>query len=43
MFANERPDYLHISTRILPALLEAGVAQEEIDRMLIENPRRYFG
>ena len=41
-FADERPDYLHISRRILPALLEAGVTQEQIDEMMIENPRRYF-
>ena len=27
---------------ITPKLLEAGVSQEEIDRMVIDNPRRYF-
>jgi phosphotriesterase-related protein len=42
-FANERPDYLHISTRILPALLAAGVPQAQIDRMMVENPVRFFG
>ena len=41
-FADERPDYLHISTTILPALLEAGVTQAQIDQMMIENPRRIF-
>ena len=41
-FADERPDYLHISQRILPSLLEAGVTQEQIDEMLVENPRRFF-
>jgi phosphotriesterase-related protein len=41
-FAHERPDYLHISTRILPALLEAGVTQEQIDEMLVANPQRFF-
>ena len=41
-FANENPDYLHISTTILPALLEAGVTQEQIDQMLIANPRDLF-
>ena len=41
-FANEKPDYLHISTTILPALLEAGVTQEQIDQMLIANPRDLF-
>jgi phosphotriesterase-related protein len=41
-FAEEKPDYLHISTDILPALLEAGVTQAQIDQMLVENPRRFF-
>ena len=41
-FAEEKPDYLHISTNILPALLEAGVTRAEIDRMLVENPQRFF-
>ena len=41
-FADEKPDYLHIWTTILPALLAAGVTQEQIDRMTIENPRRFF-
>lgn len=43
VFAHEHPDYLHISTRILPALLEAGVGQEQIDEMLVANPQRFFG
>jgi phosphotriesterase-related protein len=42
-FAHERPDYLHISNTILPALLENGVTQEQIDEMLVLNPRRFFG
>jgi len=41
-FANERPDYLHISTTILPALLDAGVTGEQIDQMLILNPQNLF-
>ena len=41
-FANETADYLHISTHILPALLEAGVTQAQIDQMLILNPQRFF-
>jgi phosphotriesterase-related protein len=41
-FAEERPDYLHISKTILPALLEAGVSQADIDQMTIANPRRFF-
>ena len=41
-FADENPDYLHIWTTILPALLEAGVTQEQIDAMTTENARRFF-
>ncbi len=41
-FADERPDYLHFSTRIVPQLIDAGVTQAQIDQMLIENPRRFF-
>jgi phosphotriesterase-related protein len=41
-FADERPDYLHISRTILPALLEAGITQSQIDEMMIEGPRRTF-
>ncbi len=41
-FANERPDYLHIWRTILPALLEAGVTQEQIDELTTVNARRFF-
>jgi phosphotriesterase-related protein len=41
-FADERPDYLHISQKIVPALLAAGVTQAQIDEMLVDNPRRFF-
>jgi phosphotriesterase-related protein len=41
-FADERPDYLHISRTILPALLEAGVTQEQIDELTTVNARRFF-
>jgi phosphotriesterase-related protein len=34
--------YEHISDDVLPALLDAGVTQAQIDMMLIENPVRYF-
>jgi predicted metal-dependent phosphotriesterase family hydrolase len=34
--------YEHISDDVLPALLEAGVTQAQLDTMLIENPLRYF-
>jgi phosphotriesterase-related protein len=35
-------NYLHISRDVLPALLERGVTQEQIDQMLVGNPRRFF-
>ena len=41
-FAHEQPDYLHVSTKIVPALLAGGVTQAQVDQMLIENPRRFF-
>jgi phosphotriesterase-related protein len=34
--------FLHIHHDVLPALREAGVTQEQIDQMLVENPRRIF-
>ena len=37
------PDgYLWISRAIIPRLMESGIEQSVIDRMMIENPRRYF-
>jgi phosphotriesterase-related protein len=41
-FADERPDYLHLTHEILPALLEAGVTAADLHQMLVENPRRFF-
>jgi phosphotriesterase-related protein len=41
-FADERPSYLHLSSRILPVLVERGVVQAQIDHMLVDNPRRVF-
>jgi len=35
-------DYCYVSTKVLPALLEAGVTQAQIDTMQIANPRRHF-
>lgn len=34
--------YLHISHDVLPMLREAGVSDDDISRMLCENPRRLF-
>jgi phosphotriesterase-related protein len=42
IFADETPDYLLISNQVVPALLEAGTSQRQIDQMMIENPRRFF-
>jgi phosphotriesterase-related protein len=41
-FANERPDYLHISSVILPALRKAGVNDAVIDQIMVDNPRRWL-
>jgi phosphotriesterase-related protein len=35
--------YEHISREVVPYLLEHGVTQEQVDAMLVDNPRRYFG
>lgn len=35
-------NYLHIHNDVLPALLDAGVSQRDVDRMFVDNPRRYF-
>lgn len=34
--------YLHIENDVLPYLREHGVTEEQIDTMLVANPRRYF-
>ena len=34
--------YTHISERVIPYLLEHGVPQDQVDTMLVANPRRYF-
>jgi phosphotriesterase-related protein len=35
-------NYLHVHNDVIPALLEAGVTQAQIDTMFIDNPRRHF-
>jgi phosphotriesterase-related protein len=35
-------NYTHISRDVLPALLERGVTDDDLDVMLVANPRRYF-
>jgi phosphotriesterase-related protein len=34
--------YLHVSNDVLPALRRRGVTDEQIEQMLVGNPRRYF-
>jgi len=34
--------YLHIANDVLPYLREHGVSEDQINAMLIDNPRRYF-
>jgi phosphotriesterase-related protein len=34
--------YLHIHNDVVPALLQAGVTQQQLDTMFIDNPRRHF-
>ncbi|MBS1846866.1 MAG: phosphotriesterase, partial [Actinobacteria bacterium] len=36
-------NYEHISNDVLPALRALGVSDAQVDAMLIDNPRRYFG
>lgn len=36
-------NFNHISDHVLPALRQAGVSDSDIDVMLVQNPRRYFG
>ena len=41
-FADEKPDYLLISSQVVPALREHGVTQAQIDEMMVDNPRRFL-
>jgi phosphotriesterase-related protein len=34
--------YLHITNDVLPALAERGVTDDQIDQMLVANPRAWF-
>ena len=35
-------NFTHISDDVLPALRKAGVSDEQIEQMMVQNPRRYF-
>jgi predicted metal-dependent phosphotriesterase family hydrolase len=41
-FRVEDGKFTEIHRNILPELLRLGVSQEDIDRMLIDNPRNFF-
>jgi len=41
-FAGEHADYLHLTNRILPQLRERGVDDAVIDRIMVDNPRRWL-
>lgn len=45
MFRGALPNwnYLHVLGDVVPALLERGVTESQVDEMLVGNPRRYFG
>ncbi|HTV96197.1 MAG TPA: hypothetical protein VME42_09330 [Steroidobacteraceae bacterium] len=34
--------YLYVLQKVIPALQQAGITRDQIDRMLIDNPRRHF-
>ncbi|MFF0044578.1 hypothetical protein ACFYRG_52295 [Streptomyces mirabilis] len=34
--------YTHLHDHVLPALLQAGATQAQLDTMLVDNPRRHF-
>lgn len=44
MLATAAPNwnFTHISDDVLPALRKAGVSDEQIEQMMVQNPRRYF-
>jgi phosphotriesterase-related protein len=41
-FAGEEADYLHVTNVILPQLRERGVSDADIDRIMVDNPRRWL-
>ena len=42
VFADEHADYLHITNVILPQFRERGVSDADIDRIMVDNPRRWL-
>ncbi|HEY7965440.1 MAG TPA: hypothetical protein VID68_00275 [Solirubrobacteraceae bacterium] len=41
-FAGADADYLLITREIVPALLAGGASEGDVERMMVENPRRFF-
>ena len=42
-FEQRNPDrYLFITRRVLPRLRELGVSDEDIQRIMVQNPRHFF-
>jgi phosphotriesterase-related protein len=41
-FADEHADYLHIENVILPQLRERGVSDDDLERIMVENPHRWL-
>jgi phosphotriesterase-related protein len=41
-FADEHPDLLRIHKSLLPALRDAGVTEQQIEQMMVDNPRSFF-
>jgi phosphotriesterase-related protein len=41
-FADEHPDFLFITSSVVPRLLEAGVPQDALDQMMVANPRAFL-
>ncbi|MHB8245298.1 MAG: phosphotriesterase family protein [Acidimicrobiales bacterium] len=36
-------NYLHVIGDVVPALVQRGVTEDQVEEMLVANPRRYFG
>ena len=35
-------NFRHIPDDVIPMLLEKGLSEDDVDTMLVKNPRRYF-
>jgi phosphotriesterase-related protein len=42
VFADEHADYLHLENVILPQLRARGVSDADLDRIVVDNPRRWL-